>query len=237
MRRMVIGLLGAAALCLGAFGATSASAATLHECTEVQETSTAARFNNPECTEAAAEGFFATTPISGTQNVKATNTGNFTWTAVIAGVHVVITCTGMEAHGTATNEEVEGSMRISGSETSPTFTGCVILEEPGLEGCTVPSTLAMNAVAFHSEGDSIKYTPAEGTVFIEFPFSGCNNALLNGNKKLKGSLKSETTTPTTQSFTETSGSAMTFAGQSMKFLGNYHFVTTEDETPLYLESP
>jgi hypothetical protein len=187
-----LGLLAAVAFCFCAFGAANASAegVTLHECTEVEPTSTAGRFSDSECTEEAGEGEYATTPISGIKNVKATNTGNFTLTANAFGVHVVITCTGMVSHGTAQNgvNPENGEMTVDGEAGNVTYTGCSLAQEPGLEGCSVPTTLTTNAVKSMSEGMSVKYTPKEGEVFIEIPLESCG--LLNGKKKVKGSAKS-----------------------------------------------
>jgi hypothetical protein len=240
--KSILGLLIGAALCFAAFGASNASAATLHECTLAEETSTAARYEDSECKNEAGGGFFATTPISGKQNVKATNTGNFTLTAVVAGVHFVITATGMESvEGWAENDtSLEGNMTVRGASKKVKYTGVTLhSEEPGLEGCTVPGTLETGEVESMTEGMGVKYTPVGSTIFIEIPVSGCENTTLNGVKKVKGSARSEAesgTSTTTQEFSETSGSELTFAGQKAKFLGKYH-LTTENGTPLHLETP
>jgi hypothetical protein len=233
--KSILGLLIGAALCFAAFGASSASAATLHECTEVEPTSTAGRFSDSECTEEAGEGEYATTPISGIQNVKATSTGHFTLTSIAGGIHVVITCEAMESHGTATNEEVAGAMTVSGEAGSVAYTGCTLVETPGTEGCSVPTNLTTNPVTSMTEGTSVKYTPKEGSTFIEIPLENCG--VLTGNKKVKGSAKSEAKSPTTQEFNEGSGSELSFGGQPAKLTGSYHLVTTASGTPLYLSSP
>jgi hypothetical protein len=230
-----LGLLSA--LCLCAFGASSASAMTAHECLQSAGTG-GISYTSSACTTAGAGGW-QKVPIAGTQSVKFTGTSSFTLSATVAGVKFTITCSGQESVGaTLANSEVGGEMIVSG-EGKTKFTGCSVTAPVG-KGCVVPGTIeTVNLASTTAGGGALmgaKFTPKAGEEFVTIPVTKCTTEALNGNKVVKGSAKSETKTPTTQAFTTTSGSSLTFGGQAATFTGEIHASTT-DGTPLLLETP
>jgi hypothetical protein len=230
-----LGLLSA--LCLCAFGASSASAMTAHECKQ-SEGGTGGITYSAGCTTQGAGGW-QKVPIAGTPSVSFTGTSSFTLSATVAGVKFTITCTGQESeNATLGNSESGGEMIVSGEGISR-FTGCSVTAPVG-KGCDVPVTITtVNLTSTTAGGGALmgaKFTPKLGEEFVTIPVTNCTVEALNGTKVVKGAAKSETKTNLTQAFTTTSGSSLTFGGQTATFTGELH-VTTTDGTPLLLETP
>jgi len=234
---LTLGLLSA--LCLCAFGASTASAVptgvTLHECTNLFEGTGGNPYTSATC-ETVGPGGYGTAPISGTQSVVATGTSNFVLSATVAGVKFTITCTGLESVGATATNGTSGEEMFASGEGKTKFTGCTVTAPVG-KGCVVPGTIeTVNLSSKTNAAMGTKYTPKSGEEFVTIPVTKCTTEALNGNKIVKGSATSETKTVTTQAFTTTSGSSLTFGGQAATFTGDYHFSTTNG-TRLALETP
>jgi hypothetical protein len=230
-----LGLLSA--LCLCAFGASSASAVTLHECTKLF-TGTEVKYSDAGCTTENVAGEYETAPISSVayQDVKATHTSSFTLSATIAGVKFTITCSGLESVEGKAKNGAEGAEMYAVGEGKTKFTGCGVTAPVG-KGCSVPSTIeTVNLTSKTTATMGTKFTPKSGEAFVTIPVTKCTTEALNGNKIVKGTATSETKTQKTQTFTTTSGSSLTFGGQAATFTGDCHMTTT-DGTPLALETP
>jgi hypothetical protein len=234
--------LGAAWLCL--LAASSASATTLHECLEA--TGTAQGYTNGTCSVKSAGGKFHTVPIGGSKAVvpsltPTTGTGetHAVLHGVIGGIAYKITCTGVtSSNSEAENEEVGGVMSVVGHGKA-NFSGCS-MPEPSGSSCAVPTTLETNEMTSSTKKLTTTYKPAAGLEekFITFTISGCTGgfAVLNGSKTAKGTVASvtEAALPTGQMFTSTSGSSLTFGGQSAVFEAVV-LDSTENGTKLALE--
>jgi len=239
-KKSLVGALLASALCvcaLGAFAATSASAATMHECLSTGG-GTGTKYTTSEC-NTPGSGSFETVaiPAGSAVNVTPTGTSNFTLGITAGGVKFKISCTGLmgigtEAGGEATAENNASPMDVKGMGRSE-FTGCGVVEPTT---CTVNSTLTTTDLTSTTEGLKTKFTANSGT-FINILVGGtsCPEAL-KGNKAVKGSATSVANGTTSQEFTETS-SALTFGGQAATFLGKYHTATKANGVLIALEEP
>jgi len=245
MSRMksVLGLGLLSALCLCAFGASTAAAApsgvTLHECTNAGK-GTGIKYTDGTCTTVnQSTGTFETEtlPLNTTKEVKATGTSSFILSATVAGVKFTITCTGLESVGGSATNEITGEEMFVSGEGKTKFTGCTVTAPVG-KGCVVPGTIeTVNLSSRTNAAMGTKYTPKTGEEFVTIPVTKCTTEALNGNKVVKGSATSETKTTATQGFTTTSGSSLTFGGQAATFTGDYHLATTVGGAQLYLETP
>jgi hypothetical protein len=236
--RSSLGILIICAVCFAVMGVSSASAQTLHECQKVGSGGTSTTFSDANCTTPSIGGEYRTVPLplNTTVNVKGTNTTSMTMTASPLGIAIEITCSTLSSEGgTATNVEEGGKMKIKGEVTTTIFSGCE-MKKPA--GCVVPAEIKTKSLVSETVDTETtmrtKITPKEGTTFVSFPVSNCG--ILNGEKTVVGTASSETVTPTTQRFSATSGSALTFAGATVTLTGDGHGSTT-DGTPLYAETP
>lgn len=229
-------VLSACAMC--ALGASSASALTWHECMEKVGTPEGNGYTNAECSETASSpgGKFHWVPIEEPMTARPTSTGNFNLTATVGGVKFKIVCTGLTGTASAKNEEVGGVMGVSGTGVAE-YSGCTVTEPSG-KGCTVANPIKTVELAFTTKEMSFVYNPKSGETFTTIVVSGCSVTALNGEKLVKGTAVASVeapstgtnmgTGPTTQTFSTTSGSTLTFGGQSATLTGALHYATTEE---------
>jgi hypothetical protein len=254
-RKSIMEALLLSAICLCAFGASSASATTIHQCEATKGKGTT-RFSDSGCTTKSAAGAFETVPIEGLQKVVPTltpTTGTSETHAVISGnfasIKYAITCTGLSsANSVAENIEVGGKMGAKGTGKLE-FTGCSISlpELPG-SGCTVPATIATEEMALTTEDMTVEpklmtviFTPVnKENKIATFSMSGCTGsaAFLNGAKTLKGFVRGfvEEALPTSIMF-ETGKEELTFLGQEANFRTVLHLATKANGALLSFETP
>ncbi len=245
-RKSILGALFLSALCFCVFGAANASALTLHECKKTENKGTS-RFTDSKCETPNAAGEFETVPLVGSQTVVNTltpTTGTTETHAVlegtIAGIEYEITCSGL----TSTNGKAENVLNGTEMGVKATgkakFTGCKMTKPAGF-GCTVPEILETLELSGTTKEMTITYKPTnEKEEFITFAISGCTGGakVLNGLKTAKGTAAATVLAekPTSVEFNATSGSKLTFAGQSANFTAVTHG-TTSDGTLLSWETP
>jgi hypothetical protein len=223
--KSALGVLAISVLAVCAFGASNASAYTIHECAEL--VGTGVKYTDGSCSVESGTGKWQTVarPANTPFNAQVTPTSNFVLSATVGGVNFAITCTGLEAPGLAlTNKEEAGSMFVTSTSKSK-FTGCSVTA-PKEKGCTVPA--AIETVELKSKTDAsgnTKYEPSTGTKFVTIPVTKCSTEALNGEKEVTGTAQSSRKTASTQAFTATSGSALKFGGQAATFTGEYHSAT------------
>lgn len=243
--KSILGILCLSALGLCMFGASNASAMTLHECLKGIGTQ---QFKDSKCTEKLSGGEFGTIPIELNKQVelvptltptKGTTETHASLSATIGGIAVEITCTGLNSPNTvAKNVEPEaGKMAVEGTGKSE-FTGCA-LKNPA-PPCKVPETITTNELKTSTNEMKTKYQPAVGEEFVKITISGCEggNKILNGEKAVKGFANATSTEaePTSQTF-ETGAGELTFGGQAAVFKATVHFKTKGTETLVALETP
>src|SRR3954451_9738987 len=221
--KVSLGALMVCAASFAAFGASNAAASTLHECTKAEATSTSVRFEDSNCQEESAKGRFATTPLSaGSHKVTAEGTTPFVLSSAPFGIKQKITCKKMMTNGaTAANEEVGGKMQVSGGASIIEFSECEV-NEPA--GCTVAEPIKTKETTLVTEDLAggvmrTKYTPKIGTEFTTITLGNCG--LVNGGHTTNGALRSESKGVTTQEFSTTSGSELTFFGTTVTLTGTY----------------
>lgn len=233
-RKSILGILIASAMCIcavGAFGVSSASALTMHECTEASGTT--GSYTTSECSVTSETGKFHWVPIVGKQTLTPTATTNFTLGAVVGGVKFKIVCTALGGTATAENTEAAGEMKIVGTGVAE-YSGCSV-SEPAGKSCVVANPIKTVELSSTTKEMKFTYTPKSGEKFTTIVVSGCTVTALNGEKEVKGTAVAEVEEPgtgtemgtagTTQKFTETSGSTLTFGGQAATFLGSLHYST------------
>jgi hypothetical protein len=224
-------------LCLVAFAAPTASAVTLHECKEAVGTGVA--YSDSACSTKSESGKFQTVPIPVNTSVGLTftATSSAVLSTTVAGVKFAITCTGGSGSGTARNVETGGVMKVIGSEGHVKFEGCAVTTPAGGK-CTVPATLETNTVKSETSEMNDVISPAAGTAFITIPVSGAEcPAALKGSKEVAGKASGVNTTGTTTEFTTTSGSALTFGGQTATLTGSTHSKVTTTGVRVGLLTP
>lgn len=221
-RNSILGALFLGAVCLCAFGAATAFAASiqLHECKEATGGTgeTAVRYSDSNCQTENESGKFSTQLVTGSKvPVTAYGTGAFGLLSVLSGVKVNIDCSTLTGEGTA-----ENSGEIAKGEGVAVFSGCVV-SEPAGKGCTVKEPIMTNIVKGDTKGMKVHFVPAAGETFVTFAIEGATcPAGIKGEKPVKGSATGEVTegAPTAVEFTESSGSSLSFGGQTLKFIGN-----------------
>lgn len=213
----------------GAFGVSNAAASTLHECKTTGEPgATAQRFEDSNCTKKLETGGFQTVPLAGTAKVTAQGTSAFVLSMAPLGIKNKITCNSMMSSGaTATNAEVEGKMKVNGGASGLEFSECAV-NEPA--GCTVANPIKIKEITSVTEdlaGEVMrtKFAPKTGTEFVTITLGNCG--LLNGGHTVNGVARSESEGVTTQRFSTTSGSALTFFGATATLTGTYQLFTEE----------
>lgn len=223
-------------LCVAAFVAPSASAVTLHECKEA--IGTGVGYTDSTCSTESATGKFQTVPVSANSSVGLTftPTSSAVLSATIGGVKFQITCTGGSGSGTAKNVEASGTMKVLGSEGHVRFEGCSVTMPTG-KGCAVPSTLETVTLKSETKEMNDIITPATGETFLTIPVTKCSTEALNGEKAISGSASGINETGTTTEFTPTSGSALTFGGQSATLTGKTHSKVTATGVQVGLKTP
>jgi hypothetical protein len=160
---------------------------------------------------------------------------------VAGGVHFEIKCTSQSGTGMSANVEPSaGVMHIKGSAITVTYEGCTAFTE-GVEGvCTVATNLTTNSLKSTTVSGTMsqKYEPTSGTTFFTILVGGASCPVaLKGNKSFTGQLTAGINEATgVQEFTETSGSALKFGGQTAKFISNNKFCT-EDGTQVFPRTP
>jgi hypothetical protein len=252
-------LLSALAVC--AFGVSSASALTGHECKEGGG-GTGTKYKDAKCSEASVEGKFETVPIEAgvSKNVEGTvtpTTGGVELTAgenaagehlvlhsILGGIEVQITCTGFSTPEANATNNAGTPMTVTGTGKSR-YTGCsIVASTKAAENCEVPATLETVTLKQTTEEDKVVYEPNAGAFFIKIPFTSkaghtCPAAIL-GEKEVTGKAKGTVASPTSIEFTKTSGSTLLLGGQTAFFTGVIHFRTagTSGETgTIGLETP
>jgi len=239
--KVSLGALMVCAASFAAFGASNAAASTLHQCENTGGTKleTAQRYSDSECKTKSVTGSFQTVPLSaGSHEVTTTGTSDFVLSSAPLGIKNKITCKKMGSVATAINEEVGGKMQVSGGASVTEFSECVV-NEPA--GCTVAEqpikTKEITSITEDLAGEVMrtKYTPKTGTELAAITLANCG--LLNGKHSLNGVTRSESEGTTTQKFTTTSGSELTFFGAAATLTGTYHLVTTLTGQFLALETP
>jgi hypothetical protein len=243
-KNSILGALFLSALFVCAYGASSASALTVHECKAA--VGTAQGFTSSTCETASAEGAFHTVALSGKQKVTPTLTpttagmnvteGETTGTHVVlhgsfAGIGYQITCTGL----TSPNSELENVAGPAVKGTGSTeFTGCT-MAKPAT--CTVPATIKTVGLTQTTKEDKVIFAPTVGTEFVTFEFGGAScPAAFKGSKTLSGKMVALAASPTSLEFTSTSGNELTFAGQPLQFTAVIHYKTA-DGTLIAYETP
>jgi hypothetical protein len=235
--------LGALLACAAAFavlGSGTAAASTVHECKETGGTAklTAQRYSDSACTTKSETGKFQTVPVEGTQKVKATQTSNFVLKSAPLGIQNEITCEELSSSGaTVTNVEEGGVMKVKGGAQKTIFSKCQV-NKPA--GCTVKQPIETKEVTSITEdlaGEVMrtKFTPVVGKEFVTITLEGCG--LLNGNHTIEGVARSQSEGTTTQAFSTTSGSELTFFGATATLEGKYHVATESGGQLLALETP
>jgi hypothetical protein len=224
-------------ICIGAFGAGNASALTLHQCESgFHPFATTPRYSTSLCNEELAEGNFKTVPLFFSPSKFTTmTTGETKLRTTIGGVAFEITCTGWAGPGEAKNLESGGS---SASEIVWEFSGCTVTSPAG-KGCAVSAgAFSSNKLKAASPEMGITFSPESGETIATITIEKCSTPALNGAKALKGTAKATVNekTPQSQEFTSTSGSSLTFGGQTATFTGKSHW-RTEDGTVLAAETP
>lgn len=216
-RRAIVGLCMLCALAFSAFAVQSASAATkgltLFTCKEpgVGETGVGTPFNKAHCKDADTDvnGKFrhvevpqdTTTQITGTtvdtegkpttSRLKATLSGVETeLVSHLAHLHPEVG-TAPEPWITNAKDPTTGEHYFHG-ETNVLYTE-VTVDKPVEKGCKVKGgQITTKRLKFSSKGlteETVKFEPAEGTVFAEFEVESCTVAALNGKYTVTGSVK------------------------------------------------
>ncbi len=244
--KSILGLLFLSALCFCAFGASSASAVTMHECKKAPVSGeTTQQYTTSECTTKGT-GEFRTVPIPLKETVELTPTATETFVlhTTIGGIETTIACKALTGSGKATNEEPKaGVMQVSGKEIRLKFSECSLTKpvEATEKGCTVTVAETSEATSITSEM-STTYTPVNAEkLFTTITIANCKAPLtiLNGAKKVTGTAKgvNQEATPQTTEFTETSGGELKVAGQAALLTGKAHAVTKGTTTIVSLETP
>jgi hypothetical protein len=259
--RSTLGVLLLSALAVCAFGVSSASALTGHECKAAGK-GTGTKYSDAKCSVVSGEGTFETEAIEAgvSKNVEGTvtpTTGGVELTtgentagehlvlhSILGGIEVQITCTGFSTPEANATNNAGPPMTVTGTGKSR-YTGCAIVASTkAAENCEVPATLETVTLKQTTEEDKVVYEPNAGAFFIKIPFTNkagktCPAAIL-GEKEFKGVAKGSVASPTSIEFTKTSGSALTLGGQTAFFTGVIHFRTagTSGETgTIGLETP
>lgn len=245
-RKSILGVLCFSALCFSVFGASNASALTMHECKKAASGETTVEYTNSVCSvkaEPPAKGEFRTVPLplDTFTSIKVTETESFTLSSTVVGIKFKLTCSKAAGTGEAANQTVGGVMQVTGKKAITSFTGCEVKEPVG-KGCKVTepiTTLEANSV---TKEDKTIFTPvnAEGK-FTTITIAGCEGAAapLNGAKPVTGTASGENNpaTPTTTDFTATSGSSLKLAGQVATLTGKAHGATAADGVTISLKTP
>jgi hypothetical protein len=196
-RRSIVGLTVLCALVFCAFAVADASAAGTTAFTCV-ESGGKKDFSDADCSTKVAEGSgkFGHVSIANgtTTTLKSVGTTNQVLATTVAGITFEITCTGESNVGEVANEEVEGTMTVTGKNTVITYTGCTVTKP--VQGCVVKSpgqstgTIVTNALKSMSflttTPKGVKFEPGSGSTFVEIEVSGCTTAALNGTKAITG---------------------------------------------------
>ncbi len=237
--KVSLGALLACAAAFAVFGSGTAAASTLHECLKSTE-GTSQRYSDSECTTKSETGEFRTVPlpVKEAKKVKATGTSNFVLKSAPLGIQNEITCTEMSSNGaTAENNEEGGKMDVKGGAQKTVFKNCTV-NKPA--GCTVAEPIETKPITSTTEDlagevHRTKFTPVTGTEFVTITLSNCG--LLNGGHTVNGTASSEGEGTTTQAFTTSSGSSLTFFGATATLEGKYHVATEANGQLLALETP
>ena len=264
LKKSILGAMLLSTLAFCAFGASSASASTMHECVKEVGTAGGNKFTDESCqTVDNVNGTWQTKPISlntkiGLEPTLTETAGGGTGGAgEEAGVHAVlhgtvggveyrITCNKLTSpNSAAENREVGGQMVIEG--TGKLVLGC----ESGMKKptqCTVPATietaeLRLTTVDEASGEMFIKYTPVSGTKVFTMNISNaagktCPEAL-RGEKTAEGSVRAriDSSDKRMQTFDSTSGSELKFGGQPALFTATVHFKNTATGRTVASETP
>ncbi len=254
----VAGLLVLCGLCFCAFGASNASALTLHECKEAASGETTKTYEDSECKKAKEGGKFRTVPLSVGTSTPVTPTLTETpgstperplTTGETAGVHVVwhwvgggitfqITCTGLtSADSTVTNKEIGGVKTFEGTGTVE-FTGCTVKTPTQ---CTVPTTLKTVLLKLTTKEMSVILKPNSGGTWITIPISGAScPAAFKGEKETTGEAVGTVTEaePQMVSFDSKSGNKLKLGGiEGAQTTATTHTKRNSNNAVLAAETP
>ena len=251
LKKSILGAMLLSALAFCAFGASSASASTLHECVqEKQAAPTNQPFTDSTCQTASTEGTWFTKPILANTKIELEPTltktlGGGTGGAgeeegehavmhgTVGGVEYRITCKKLSSpNSVAENKEVGGKMVVEGTGKSR-FEECSM---PKPTQCTVPATieteeLTQTIVDVSETEHFVKFAPVVAPKFVTFTISNaagktCPEAL-RGAKTAEGSVRARVDSPDKRmlTFDSTSGSELKFGGQPALFTATIHFKT------------
>ncbi len=252
----VAGLLVLCGLCFCAFGASNASALTLHECKEATSGETTKEYEDKECKTAKVGGKFRTVPLPENTAITPTLTETPGSTAELplttgetAGTHAVlhvvgggisfqITCTGLTSgDSTVTNKLVGETMTFEGTGTTE-FSGCTVKTPTQ---CTVPTTLKTALLKQTTSGMSVIFKPNSGTTFITIPVSGAScPAAFKGEKAITGEAVATVSESnvTSLTFNSKSGNNLKFGGiEGAQFTATIHFKRNSNGALLGAETP
>jgi hypothetical protein len=172
-RRSTLAALLLCVLCLCAFGAANASAATLYVCQEVAAGT--GKWEDSKCEKAKEKGNFGTVaPVPGfatSINGTATTT---TTIGIFTPVHQDIQCTKLTTTGLTINKVAGELMENVGEKISFKFAGCTFKKE----GCKVKggefefTNLKSNTFVSGSE-TRVNFSPSAGSVLGLIPIEGC----------------------------------------------------------------
>ena len=131
----------------------------------------------------ASEWYIGATKLSGSESVKVEASEKFTLESQVLGANFKFTATTLECEGcTISNPGAKSAGKLS-------FTGLTV-DEPA--GCSVASPITTNALVDEvimdpSGGEATfdKFTPAEGTTFVNIKITGCAAA---GTYPVKGTV-------------------------------------------------
>ena len=259
LKKSMLGAMLLSALTLCAFGASSASASTWHEC--VKEAGTeGSNFLDAEC-QKPGEGEFHTKALPANTKVELEPTltetagGGTGGAGEEAGVHAVvhgtiggveyrITCKKLTSPNTVGENKPGPPMVVEGTGKAK-FEECSM---PKPTQCAVPATIEtvevkMTTVDEAEEKMFAKFAPVSGTAFVTFTISNaagktCPEAL-RGTKTVEGSVRAriDSSDKRMATFDSTSGSSLTFGGQPALFTATVHCKNKKTGRTVAWETP
>lgn len=196
-RKATLGIVALCVIALGAFAASSASAAKRAYLCAANTVFGQTQFLDSHCTVAAepTDTGLKHELIIGGKKIKITNVNTASGTTAAAlsslkgalsGVETEIQCTAVEGEGELTNTETS----VSGTATAG-YSGCSVTKPSG-KGCKVKggavTTKELSATTVGQTENNVQFTPKSGTEFASIPIEGCSVESLNNTFPVTGSL-------------------------------------------------
>lgn len=238
--KSIPGVLLLSITCLCAFGASSSSALSMHECTKGEGIGTGKVFE-AGCHKVKAGGGWETVKTTGLKRLIPTITvlpppgpGPVELRATIAGIKFKAECSTLGGEAGLENQESGGGNTVVGKEIKFEYSGCAVIEPAG-KGCKIAEPIKTVELKSETSGLSTIYSPASGETLMTATVSGCSASVLNGEKNLTGKVVgvNQEATPETTEVTETSGSELKFGGFPVTLTYAWHYSTLNGVIPTF----